>query len=141
MDAIAEAERERAKAADDLAVAETALKAQEKSLRAVQEKLAEAREGKARGEARLEGARERRSSLARLIREQLDCAPEECLYVGDGGSRELTGATGLGMTAVRLAAPDLAGHLVYDADEGFRGGAIAALTETVRLVTHAPARA
>ncbi len=79
MDAIAEAERERAKAADDLAVAETALKAQEKSLRAVQEKLAEAREGKARGEARLEGARERRSSLARLIREQLDCAPEECL--------------------------------------------------------------
>ncbi|ODS02707.1 hypothetical protein AUC71_13885 [Methyloceanibacter marginalis] len=60
-------------------MAETALKAQEKSLRAVQEKLAEAREGKARGEARLEGARERRSSLARLIREQLDCAPEECL--------------------------------------------------------------
>jgi chromosome segregation protein len=79
MDAIAEAERERAKAADDLAVAETALKGQEKSLRAVQEKLAEAREGKARGEARLEGARERRSALARLIREQLDCAPEECL--------------------------------------------------------------
>ena len=73
--------------------------------------------------------------------ERLRCAPEECLYVGDGGSRELTGATGLGMTAVRLAAPDLAGHLVYDADEGFRGGAIAALTETVRLVTHAPARA
>jgi chromosome segregation protein len=79
MDAIAEAEHERAKAGDDLAVAETALKAQEKALRAVQEQLAEAREGKARGEAQLEGARERRSELARLIREQLDCAPEECL--------------------------------------------------------------
>jgi len=79
MEAIAEAERERAKAADDLAVAETALKAQEKALRAVQETLAEAREAKARGEARLEAARERRSELARLIREQLDCAPEECL--------------------------------------------------------------
>jgi len=79
LEAIAEAERMRAKAADDLAVAETALKAQEKALRAVQETLAEAREAKARGEARLEGARERRSELARLIREQLDCAPEECL--------------------------------------------------------------
>jgi chromosome segregation protein len=79
MDAIAEAERERAKAADDLAVAETALKAQDKALRAVQEKLAEAREGKARGEARLEAARERRSDMAHTIREQLDCAPEECL--------------------------------------------------------------
>jgi chromosome segregation protein len=79
MDAIAEAERDRAKAADDLAVAETALKAQEKALRAVQEKLAEAREAKARSEARLEAARERRSEMARMIREQLDCAPEECL--------------------------------------------------------------
>jgi chromosome segregation protein len=79
MDAIAEAERERAKAADDLAVAETALKAQEKALRAVQEKLSEAREAKARGEARLEAARERRSEMAKQIREQLDCAPEECL--------------------------------------------------------------
>jgi len=79
MDTIAEAERERAKAADDLAVAETALKAQEKALRAVQEKLAEAREGKARGEARLEAARERRSEMAHTIREKLDCAPEECL--------------------------------------------------------------
>jgi len=79
MDAIAEAERERAKAADDLAVAETALKAQDKALRAAQETLAQGRETKARGEARLEGARERRGALARLIREQLDCAPEECL--------------------------------------------------------------
>ncbi len=79
MDAIAEAERERAKAADDLAVAETALKAQERALRAVQETLAEAREAKARGEARLEAARERRSELARMIREHLDCAPEDCL--------------------------------------------------------------
>ncbi|MEZ5827234.1 MAG: chromosome segregation SMC family protein [Hyphomicrobiales bacterium] len=79
MDAIAEAERERAKAADDLAQAETALKAEDKALRAVQEKLAEAREAKARGEARLEAARERRSECARLIREQLDCAPEDVL--------------------------------------------------------------
>ena len=79
MEAVAEAEKERAKAADVLAKAETALKEQEKALRAVQETLAEARERKAGGEARLEGARERRGTLAHLIREQLDCAPEDCL--------------------------------------------------------------
>jgi chromosome segregation protein len=79
LDAIGAAERERAKAADDLALAEAALKAQEKALREVQERLAEARETRARNEARLEAARERRSQLARAIRDQLDCAPEACL--------------------------------------------------------------
>ena len=78
-DAIAAAERERAKAADDLALAETALKGREKALREAQERLAEAREARARNEARLESARERRGEAARAIRDQLDCAPEVCL--------------------------------------------------------------
>ncbi len=78
-DAIAAAERERAKAADELALAETALKEREKALREVQEHLAGAREARARNEARLEAARERRSDAARAIREQLDCTPEACL--------------------------------------------------------------
>ncbi len=78
-DAIAAAERERAKAADELALAETALKEREKALREVQERLAGAREARARNEARLEAVRERRSDAARAIREQLDCAPEACL--------------------------------------------------------------
>ncbi|HEY8299824.1 MAG TPA: chromosome segregation protein SMC, partial [Methyloceanibacter sp.] len=78
-DAIAAAERERAKAADDLALAETALKGREKALREVQERLAEAREARARSEARLEAARERRGETARAIRDQLDCTPEDCL--------------------------------------------------------------
>jgi chromosome segregation protein len=79
MDAIAEAESERSKAADELAEAETALREHEKAVRAVQESLSSAREDKARSEARLEAARERRTSLSRLIREQIDCAPERCL--------------------------------------------------------------
>ena len=81
-DAIAAAERERAKAADDLALAETALKGREKALREVQERLAEAREARARSEARLEAARERRGETARAIRDQLDCTPEDCLALG-----------------------------------------------------------
>ncbi len=78
-DAIAAAERQRAKAADDLVLAETALKGREKALREVGERLAEAREARARNEARLESARERRGEAARAIRDQLDCAPEACL--------------------------------------------------------------
>src|SRR3954451_14677682 len=45
----------------------------------------------------------------------------DCVYVGDGGSRELSGAAAVGMTAVRLAAPDLGDHLAYDTDDDFAG--------------------
>ncbi|HEU4476481.1 MAG TPA: chromosome segregation protein SMC [Methyloceanibacter sp.] len=79
LDAIGAAERERGKAANELALAETALKEQEKALREAQERLAAVRETRARNEARLEAARERRSEVARMIRDQLDCAPEACL--------------------------------------------------------------
>ncbi|MBM2622274.1 HAD family hydrolase [Actinoplanes sp. LDG1-06] len=69
--------------------------------------------------------------------EQLDVAPAECLYVGDGGSHELTGAAAVGMTPVRLAAPDLVNHLVFDADTNFAGRTVRSLTEVVGLVDHA----
>ncbi|MBL7254714.1 HAD family hydrolase [Paractinoplanes lichenicola] len=69
--------------------------------------------------------------------EQLDVPPSECLYVGDGGSHELTGAAAVGMTPVRLAAPDLVNHLVFDADTNFAGRTVRSLTEVVGLVDHA----
>jgi putative hydrolase of the HAD superfamily len=65
---------------------------------------------------------------------ELGVLPEECLYVGDGGSRELTGATEVGMTAVRLAAPDLADHLVFDADDEFAGPSINSLMEILGMI-------
>ena len=68
-------------------------------------------------------------------------APEDCLYVGDGGSHELTGATAVGMTAVRLAAPDLADHLVFDADEDFAGLSVPSLTAVLDLLDPVPALA
>jgi len=68
--------------------------------------------------------------------EELDVLPGECLYVGDGGSNELTGAAAIGMTPVRLAAPDLAHHLVYDADTNFAGRTVRSLTEVVTLIDH-----
>lgn len=66
-------------------------------------------------------------------------APEECLYVGDGGSRELTGAAAVGMTAVRLAAPDLSDHLVFNADEDFAGPSVPSLTAVLDLLDRVPA--
>ncbi|MFI1991303.1 HAD family hydrolase [Actinoplanes sp. NPDC020271] len=68
----------------------------------------------------------------------LDVAPQDCLYVGDGGSHELTGAAAVGMTPVRLAARDLANHLVFDADTNFAGRTVRSLTEVLALLDHTP---
>ncbi|MFC0029124.1 HAD family hydrolase [Micromonospora chaiyaphumensis] len=65
---------------------------------------------------------------------RLDLTPTDCLYVGDGGSQELTGAERAGMTAVRLAAPDLAGHMVFNADHGWHGPVLTSLTEVLDLL-------
>ncbi|MFD0519829.1 hypothetical protein [Paractinoplanes durhamensis] len=54
--------------------------------------------------------------------------------MGDGGSHELSGAAEVGMTPVRLAASDLANHLVFDADTNFAGRTVRSLTEVVSLL-------
>lgn len=71
--------------------------------------------------------------------QRLGVAPQECLYIGDGGSQELTGAVAAGMSAARLAAPDLARHLVYAPDRGFTGPAVGSLRQVVRLLDQEPA--
>jgi putative hydrolase of the HAD superfamily len=64
---------------------------------------------------------------------ELGVAPNECLYVGDGGSRELTGAVAAGLTAVRLNAPDLGEHLSFEPDVEFDGPSVTSLNEIVDL--------
>jgi putative hydrolase of the HAD superfamily len=64
---------------------------------------------------------------------RLGVAPEECLYVGDGGSRELSGAASVGIVPLRLAAPDLARHLVFHADD-WTGPAVGSLTEVLDVL-------
>ena len=53
------------------------------TLRGAQAAVAESREGKARTEARLEGARARRQEVSRQIRDALSVAPEGCLAVAE----------------------------------------------------------
>jgi putative hydrolase of the HAD superfamily len=67
--------------------------------------------------------------------EALGVDPHECLYVGDGGSQELTGAELVGMTAVRLAAPDLGDHLTFNAEPHWDGPSIQTLGELPALLS------
>jgi putative hydrolase of the HAD superfamily len=70
---------------------------------------------------------------------QLRLDPDRCLYVGDGGSSELSGAREVGMATVRLAAPDLAGHLVFRADSEWSGPVARSLTEVLTMLDGSPA--
>jgi len=76
-------------------------------------------------------------AMYRAACDRLGVAPDECVYVGDGGSCELTGAAAVGMYPVRLAAPDLAGHLVFAPDREFAGPVVESLTGLVRLLDRA----
>lgn len=68
----------------------------------------------------------------------LGVAPADCLYVGDGGSQELTGALRAGMTAVRLAAADLDGHLVFNGERDWTGPAVSSLAQVPDLLDTLP---
>lgn len=61
------------------------------------------------------------------IAQKLGAAPEECLYVGDGSSGELTGATAAGMTAVLVETP-FGTDFRFDAEE-WTGRSIAELSD------------
>jgi putative hydrolase of the HAD superfamily len=65
---------------------------------------------------------------------QLRVDPDECLYVGDGGSRELSGAREVGMATVRLAAPDLAGHLIFRGDHEWSGPVARSLADVLAMI-------
>jgi len=63
----------------------------------------------------------------------LDVEPEECLYVGDGGGRELSGADAFGMRAAQLVAPESRDGLVFNPDVDWAGVRITSLAEVIAL--------
>ncbi len=69
-----------------------------------------------------------------LACERLEVSPGQCLYVGDGSSRELTGATEVGMKAVMIRVPyETTDMHRIDAEE-WNGLAISALNEVLALL-------
>jgi putative hydrolase of the HAD superfamily len=67
---------------------------------------------------------------------RLGVKPEECFFVGDGGSRELSGASQLGMRAVLLAAREEQNHSDTHRIDGeeWRGPTIYDLKELLPLL-------
>ena len=80
------------------------------------------------------GARKPSPVIFTTACDRLGVPPRRCLYIGDGGGRELTGARSVGMTAVRLAAADLATHLTFDPEIGWDGLTVDDLTGLLPLL-------
>jgi putative hydrolase of the HAD superfamily len=70
-----------------------------------------------------------------LTCQRLGVPPEECIYVGDGGSHELTGARQAGMHPVLIRLPDNGNHVPKrpDADD-WNGPVITDLGEVAHMV-------
>jgi len=97
------AEAARREAADRLAEADTAHRESQQELRAAQAAVTNEREGRARIEAKLEGARQKRSDEARKIRETFECAPEGCLTIAEvAGDAALPALADVDRTVQRL---------------------------------------
>lgn len=78
-----------------------------------------------------EGLKKPNPAFFHLVCERLGVAPADCLYVGDGGSRELTGAAAVGMTPLMLRAEDWNGNSAHDREDDWPGPEIASFTELV----------
>jgi putative hydrolase of the HAD superfamily len=74
-------------------------------------------------------------ALYELAAKRIGLAPRECMYVGDGGSLELTGARAVGMHAVRLAVSgeDWGADIRYEPDEDFSGTSVHSLSALLDL--------
>ena len=86
---IGTAEIRRRAASDALAEGETQLRAAETAEREAERTASECRETRARFEARLEGAAERRDEAAARIREEMDVTPEKLLEAVGAGAENL----------------------------------------------------
>ena len=83
----------------------------------------------------LVGMRKPDPQIYLLATEQLDVRPEQCLYVGDGGSQELSGALAVGMhpVLIRPDADSAEPHL--SAREKWHGPEVSSLTEILAMVS------
>jgi len=70
-----------------------------------------------------------------LAMEKMVVEPEKCLYIGDGSSQELTGASQVGMHAVLLRIPDEDSTDAHQIDrEEWEGSVISSLKEVLTLL-------
>jgi len=77
----------------------------------------------------IEGTRKPDPRLFLKVAADLTTEPARCVYIGDGGGQELTGASALRMRAVLLAGPDWHAHGDRRREAGWTGPRIGSLTE------------
>lgn len=77
----------------------------------------------------IEGTRKPDPRLFRKVAADLATELAQCVYIGDGGGQELTGASALGMRAVLLAGPDWHAHGDRRREAGWTGPRVGSLTE------------
>lgn len=75
--------------------------------------------------------------IYRLVAKQLAVKPEDCLYIGDGSSQELTGAAAVGMHPVLIRDPEEDSstmHRVEAEADRWNGPVISSLLEVLALI-------
>lgn len=82
----------------------------------------------------VEGAKKPDARLFATVAKRLGVRAAECLYVGDGGSRELDAATVAGMTAVLLDAHDRDDDWAYERQETWAGERVSTVTDVLSLL-------
>ncbi|MFD7643579.1 HAD family hydrolase [Kitasatospora sp. NPDC059795] len=85
-----------------------------------------------------EGRRKPDPELFQLIARRLGVAPQDCLYVGDGGGHELTGATACGMRAFMLRAADWADNDAHSREDDWSGPSLPSLSDVLSLLARLP---
>jgi putative hydrolase of the HAD superfamily len=80
------------------------------------------------------GRRKPDPELFLMIARQLGVAPAGCLYVGDGGGQELTGASRCGMQAVMLRAKDWPANVANAREDDWPGPSVPSLTAVLSFV-------
>jgi putative hydrolase of the HAD superfamily len=81
------------------------------------------------------GLRKPDPRIYQLACRELGVEPEECVFVGDGGSSEISGAAAAGMFAVQLRAPVDAVTAGILAQEDWDGRTVSTLSELLSIVT------
>jgi putative hydrolase of the HAD superfamily len=66
--------------------------------------------------------------------EGLHVDPADCLYVGDGSYRELSGAAAVGMRPVLISDPDVSAEMLNPDPDDWSGETIASLLEIASLL-------
>ncbi|MFD7873635.1 HAD family hydrolase [Streptomyces sp. NPDC059766] len=85
-----------------------------------------------------EGRRKPDPELFRQVARELETPTSECLYVGDGGGNELSGAAGQGMTAVMLRESDWADNDAHAREDSWPGPFLTTLSNVVSAVGDPP---